>query len=68
MKASDFVDGGPKVKFTAGENGIDMYLLGRTVKSLSVESGRPITADARGNPIFDGELYCCSSKGIWLVE
>ncbi len=45
-----------------------MWILGRTLKAMSRECGKEVSADTDGHPIKDEEMYCVTSEGIWLVE
>lgn len=45
-----------------------MYLTGATLKLLAEQNGHPATKDDSGQPIKDTELYCVTSRGIFLVE
>jgi len=44
-----------------------MWILGRTLKALAIEIGKPVTQDADANPIVDDELYRVTAEGIYLV-
>jgi hypothetical protein len=49
-----------------GEN--SLYLLGATIKRLSEDNCQPIPMDDDGDALIDGELYCVTSHGIFVVE
>ena len=43
-----------------------MWMNGKLLKEMAVKNGNPVENDSDGNPIYDGEVYCLTAKGIFL--
>lgn len=67
MKAADIEQKYQETLFGHDEPDI-AYCNGKTLKEMAAKCGEPVSEDSDGNPIRDGELYCMTRKGIWLIE
>lgn len=46
----------------------EMYLLGRTLRRIAAEQGKPYPVDTNNNRVVDSELYEVTGKGFKKVE
>jgi hypothetical protein len=45
-----------------------MWMNGKLLKEMAIKNGKPVENDSDGNPIYDGEVYCLTAKGIYLWQ
>ena len=66
MQAADLETLCQSLQLEDGQEGL--YLLGSTLKALGGKKEREGLTDDCGQPIVDDELYCITTRGIFLVE